>query len=130
METVISKVRKVFEDNHLRLISTPSLRLSPAPVHGVNPGCLYVKDAANNYVGKITADNHFRTMTPTVPQAIQDELRVIAVGGIEALKLLGKLSGFCSFCGRQLDDPDSVERGYGPVCAKKYHLAHPNRHGF
>jgi hypothetical protein len=31
----------------------------------------------------------------------------------------GRMSGSCCACGRRLDVPESVERGIGPVCAKK-----------
>lgn len=27
--------------------------------------------------------------------------------------------GICAMCGAHLTDPDSVERGYGPICARK-----------
>lgn len=33
---------------------------------------------------------------------------------------LGVQSGHCLLCGRRLDDPESVDRGLGPVCAKRY----------
>lgn len=36
----------------------------------------------------------------------------------------GTLTGNCMFCGKKLDDPISVAVGYGPVCAKKWHLPH------
>lgn len=33
---------------------------------------------------------------------------------------LGITSGHCLICGRRLDDPESVDRGIGPVCAQNY----------
>jgi hypothetical protein len=33
---------------------------------------------------------------------------------------LGISSGHCLICGRRLDDPESVDRGIGPVCASNY----------
>lgn len=33
---------------------------------------------------------------------------------------LGIATGTCLCCGRRLDDPESVDRGIGPVCAGKY----------
>ena len=32
----------------------------------------------------------------------------------------GKLTGTCGYCGRVLEDEESVERGIGPICAQKY----------
>lgn len=36
---------------------------------------------------------------------------------------LGKTFDHCLCCGRRLDDPESVDRGVGPVCAQKYEVA-------
>lgn len=33
---------------------------------------------------------------------------------------LGITTGHCLICGRRLDDPESVDRGIGPVCAENY----------
>lgn len=33
---------------------------------------------------------------------------------------LGITTGHCLICGRRLDDPESVDRGIGPVCAQNY----------
>lgn len=38
-----------------------------------------------------------------------------------ALASAKKLSA-CSFCGKSLSDPESKQRGYGPVCADHFHL--------
>jgi hypothetical protein len=39
---------------------------------------------------------------------------------IEEVGALGVSSGVCMICGRRLDDPESVDRGIGPVCAARY----------
>jgi hypothetical protein len=38
----------------------------------------------------------------------------------ERARELGQLTSFCCACGAKLADADSVTRGMGPVCAKKY----------
>ena len=38
---------------------------------------------------------------------------------VEQAAEYGHLHGFCAICGKTLTDPASVERGIGPVCAKK-----------
>lgn len=38
----------------------------------------------------------------------------------EAMVNHGKLTGYCSCCGRKLTNPISVERGIGPICAEGY----------
>lgn len=39
---------------------------------------------------------------------------------LEEVGRLGMAVGECLICGRRLDDPESVDRGIGPVCASKY----------
>lgn len=39
---------------------------------------------------------------------------------LEEVGQLGIQSGTCLICGRRLDDPESVDRGIGPVCAANY----------
>lgn len=43
-----------------------------------------------------------------------------AFGHLEAAKLYGKITGRCSICGTQLTNPQSIEAGIGPICAKKF----------
>lgn len=37
-----------------------------------------------------------------------------------AAERYGKAQGVCGMCGRKLTDPDSINRGIGPVCAGKF----------
>ena len=39
---------------------------------------------------------------------------------LAAAQKYGKLSGRCCSCGRDLTDPESIERGIGPICAEKF----------
>lgn len=39
---------------------------------------------------------------------------------IEVLKHLGRETGICVICGRQLTNPSSIEAGVGPICAAGY----------
>lgn len=41
---------------------------------------------------------------------------------VEQVGALGKSHESCLVCGRRLDDPESVDRGIGPVCAAKYEM--------
>lgn len=51
---------------------------------------------------------------------VQDALRAILENPLEAQKAYGKLTGTCGYCGRILEDPESVAAGIGPICAGKY----------
>ena len=57
------------------------------------------------------------TMAPDVLTAL---LIAIEADPERAAVLYGKASGNCSICGRDLTDPESIERGIGPICAGKY----------
>jgi hypothetical protein len=57
------------------------------------------------------------TMAPDVLTAL---LQAIEADPERAAVLYGKASGNCSICGRDLTDPESIERGIGPICAGKY----------
>lgn len=39
---------------------------------------------------------------------------------IEEVGAFGKAWDHCLICGRRLDDPESVDQGIGPICAKRY----------
>jgi hypothetical protein len=45
--------------------------------------------------------------------------KIIEAGPEAASKRYGKELGHCGCCGRTLTNPDSIERGIGPVCAGK-----------
>lgn len=49
-----------------------------------------------------------------VPAATPERLPLEEVGS------LGIATNHCLICGRRLDDPESVDRGIGPVCAANY----------
>lgn len=49
-----------------------------------------------------------------VPSATPQRLSIEEVGS------LGITTNHCLICGHRLDDPESVDRGIGPVCAAKY----------
>jgi hypothetical protein len=50
----------------------------------------------------------------------QHALRGIAADAMAASALYGKVSKHCGVCGAALTDPESLERGIGPVCYKKF----------
>jgi hypothetical protein len=129
-ETVCTKVHEQMNILNMRGIWLPNVRVTRAKATSTNPGALYLKAAqGGDYLGKITADGELRTII-ALPQIVRDELRFFAVKGADYLAQVGKETGQCCFCGLELTDPESVEVGYGPVCAKKHGLPHSNRHGF
>lgn len=47
---------------------------------------------------------------------IKEALDVIEADPVEALKAHGIATGSCGCCGRELTDPESIQRGIGPIC--------------
>lgn len=91
-----------------------------------NPGFVYVK-IGGNYKGKITPEGKFiaamssvrdETIAPTYAETAE----IIRIGRdpLAAAIEHGKLTGKCAICSRALDNPESVARGIGPICAKKF----------
>lgn len=109
------------------------LAITPAPKHGNNPGCVYVKSDHLGYLGKLSPDGAFHAVS-SVPLArewpVLESLEDVEIGGTEFLARVGRESGICCFCNLELTDPESIQRGYGPVCAKNRNLPHGNRNGF
>ena len=90
-------------------------RFSPAPATGANPGAIYVKEEGT-YLGKMLNGKFLARAT----QAATAEVLAIAADPLgEAIKN-GKLTGRCAICSRKLSDPESVDRGIGPICQEKF----------
>lgn len=105
-----------------------SLRLSRAPDHGNNPGCIYVvdptqvsQDGQPLYLGMIRPQGEFQPRREASPAHI-DLLQAFGRDPAGVAAASGKLTGGCSFCAKGLTDERSLEVGYGPICATKYEL--------
>lgn len=128
-QTVAGLLKERMDAIGLRGLWLPNVRVSRAPDSGSNPGCLYLKSQFGDYLGKILPDGTVRTQY-ALDWTVKDELRAFVSLGRDYLDEVGKETGQCAYCGLTLTDPDSVVRGYGPICAKKYGLEHPNRNKF
>lgn len=87
-----------------------------------NPGCIYVVELEGDsdaYLGKINPEGLFQ---PTFRCTDDQRAAVMAVAAdpLGAAVAHGKQTGACACCGRPLSDPESVQRGIGPVCARKF----------
>lgn len=74
--------------------------------YGMNP----------KYLGKVTKT--------TLDSRLSDDVKAVLLDAandpLTAAIRYGKVSGECSCCGRELTDPQSIERGIGPICATKF----------
>lgn len=68
------------------------------------------------YLGKVTRIGMDSRLSDDVKEVILQASNDPLTAAIR----YGKVSGECSCCGRELTDPQSIERGIGPICATKF----------
>ncbi|NDC88159.1 MAG: hypothetical protein EB075_05030 [Bacteroidetes bacterium] len=68
------------------------------------------------YLGKVTRSGLDSRLSDDVKAVLNEAAKDPLTVAIR----YGKESGECSCCGRELTDPQSIERGIGPICATKY----------
>jgi hypothetical protein len=68
------------------------------------------------YLGKVTRSGLDSRLSDEVKAVLNEAAKDPLTVAIR----YGKVSGECSCCGRELTDPQSIERGIGPICATKY----------
>lgn len=80
-------------------------------------GWVFVKDAAVYGAGR-----RYGSQRPgqQYKGEIEDALRAILANPMAAAAEYGRLTNTCGMCGRPLEDEESVARGIGPVCIKKF----------
>jgi len=103
-------------------IKWPKLRLdeflfSPAGANSSNAGAVYVKQG-ETYLGKVLGGKLFASRDCN--NETRDRIIAAASDPHAAAVAYGKKFGKCAVCARELSDPDSIERGIGPVCAGNY----------
>lgn len=119
-ETVdLSPIRAMFETARTNGYARPTYRaadlvITRAADFGRNPGALYVRNTAGDYLGKIIGTQYTGKAAVGL-QAIAADPRG------EAVKY-GQRTGTCSCCGRLLTNEGSIEAGIGPICASKWGL--------
>jgi hypothetical protein len=99
-------------------LTTGPLAFSLAPEHGKNPGFIYIKHHGE-YAGKVSPEGIFSKAYETTPATVELITRVGRDPLAEAIRH-GHETGNCAICSRRLSDLESVQRGIGPVCAKRF----------
>ena len=93
---------------------------------GRNQGMLYLKQGAT-YFGKIDREGVASRSMGVMSQdwdAALPMVQAFAADPKAAAAAYGFATNNCCFCGKDLTDQESVERGYGPICAKRFGLEH------
>lgn len=111
-------------------IKRPKLRLaefilSPAKAGTANAGAIYVVDAIKQdddgqrlYLGKILASQFVPVKACTVER--QGQIAEACADPLKEAIAYGRRTGVCACCGRTLTDPESIDRGIGPICAGRW----------
>lgn len=126
----LAKIEAAFAAAKGAGIRYPKLRLdrfvfSPAPASGKNAGAIYVKQECRAvgevyegaYLGKIAGGRFQR-----VRECDEEKAAAIVAAASDpeaAAVAYGKRYGLCAVCSRDLTNAESIERGIGPVCAKR-----------
>lgn len=124
VEVDLAPIRVMFEAAVAAGHKAPKYRaegliISRAASYGRNPGALYVKNADDLYLGKITG-----TVFSPTREGVETHkaLAVIAQNPLAAAIAYGRRTGKCACCGRELTKGESIDRGIGPICAEKWGL--------
>lgn len=91
--------------------------VKPAGASSRNPGALYVTEG-ETYLGKIIAGRFQRSEACTPTQA--DRVAGLVSDPKAAIEAYGHETGVCAICGLTLTNPESIERGIGPICAERF----------
>ena len=121
-EIDVAKISAAFDRAHKAGLKRPKVRFqsiefSRAPDSGKNPGAIYVK-SGDEYLGKVLAGRFYPVKA--CDEARRGEIVTIAADPGAAAKAHGLKVGWCSCCGRELTDPNSIALGIGPICAERY----------
>lgn len=124
VEVDLTPIRTMFETAVANGYKKPTYRadglvISRAPDTGSNPGALYVKDEAGEYMGKILGTT-FHPVRNAAPAG--EALLVIAQDPLQAALRYGQRTGNCACCGRLLTNHTSIDAGIGPICKTKWGL--------
>ena len=124
----VDKLMEAFDAAGKNKLKKPKLRFQGfeatlAPAKGKNPGAVYLK-SGSQYQGKIVKGEFLKSRE--CDQVIAEHILETMKDPLAAAVAYGKRTGRCTFCNKELGkgktaaSRESVERGYGPVCAKNF----------
>ena len=117
-------LKLAFDRAHANGLKRPRINfgkfvVSRAPDQGVNKGALYVKQKDEGvYLGKVAGGMFFGTRDCS-PE-VQTQVLQLLESPADTVVAYGRRTGQCAICSRELTDPESINRGIGPICADKF----------
>lgn len=110
------------------------LKLALAGPNSKYKGSIIITDGgpygSNKWYGAVTPEgvwNPSKQVTEELRAIISRTLNAFSHDAKHAAMTYGHMSSNCCFCNKQLDTTESVEAGYGPVCADKWGLPWGNK---
>lgn len=118
----VDAIETAFQAAKAAGIKWPKLRLdsfvfSPAGANSANAGAVYIKQG-ETYLGKVLGGKLIASRD--CDTETRDRIIAAATDPQAAAIAYGKKFGKCAICARELSDPESVERGIGPICAGRF----------
>lgn len=132
VEVDLQPIRDMFETAVANGYQKPIYRaegliINRAPMHGRNPGALYVKNESDVYGGKVIETTFQPSQDGKASDFVErgtaaDALKAIAKDPLAAAVRYGQRTGKCACCGRKLTNKLSIDLGIGPICREKWGL--------
>ena len=95
-------------------------KLAPAGANSRNAGAIYVTQGADRdglYLGRVLGGQFLPSRD--CDEATRDGVLQAMADPLASAVAYGKKFGRCAVCMRELSDPESVERGIGPICMER-----------
>lgn len=113
------------QGRHFRMYRTSDKSRFPgaASIEWKLPG----NETNNEWCGRVFRDGRLQFASGAsneVRQSLQDLLTAFCDSPLSAAKFYARETNRCMFCAHPLEEPSSVECGYGPICAETYGLPH------
>ncbi len=123
IQPVVDMLKRAFDLG----VEFPAIRLGDFSVRRAKTPDLQlvVRNADKTFLGKFTGDRWFvhpRYRQTATEAAYIQLMREYLEDPIAKASLIGRRFGRCMFCGRGLERDNSINVGYGPVCADRYGL--------
>lgn len=114
IDSLLRAPRKV-DPARLAARPAPGLYVLDGDIVKVQPN----KAGTNTYAKRLVPSGTSKRGTWVYVPGLIDRLAGAVPASVEDMAAYGHRTGTCGICGALLTDPNSIERGIGPVCASR-----------